>query len=151
MSRLVLLMFSATVQPTYLSSSVKQASIWETRLRTSDFAAESCPLERCVRNAGTAMAARIPMIRITTSSSISVKPASPLRVVLDFRVIRGGLRRVRDRPGGGPDGPPPGRAIRAVGPRSYQLPPLQPPPAGSQERASGEPEACTIWNQRVPP
>src|SRR3954447_6752225 len=47
-------------------------------LRAFDFASESWPFARWPRNAGSAIAARIPMIRITTRSSISVKPDSCL-------------------------------------------------------------------------
>src|SRR6185295_10733407 len=46
-------------------------------LRAADLALESWPLERCPRKAGKAIAARMPMIRITTRSSISVKPLCP--------------------------------------------------------------------------
>ena len=112
MSRFVLLTFSAAVQPTYLSSSVKQASIWETMLRTSDLAAASCPLERCVRNAGIAIAARMPMIRITTSSSIRVKPRSALRrrlKVLGVMVSEGS--GVLDDEGAGRGRPAPGHTV----------------------------------------
>ena len=97
MSRLVLTVFRAAVQPTYWSSSVKHASIWETMLRTLDLAAASWPFERCVRKAGIAIAARIPMIRITTSSSIRVKPRSSLSVRVEtFRVM--GVRGFRREP-----------------------------------------------------
>ena len=43
-------------------------------LRTADLASVSWAFVRWFRNAGRAIAARIPMIRITTSSSTSVKP-----------------------------------------------------------------------------
>src|SRR6185369_17703759 len=54
--------------------------------RAADLASASCPLERCPRKAGRAIAARMPMIRITTRSSISVKPCSPLwmRVLMEL-------------------------------------------------------------------
>src|SRR5689334_644159 len=47
-------------------------------LRAADFASASCPFDRCPRKAGSAIAARMPMIKMTTRSSISVKPCSPL-------------------------------------------------------------------------
>ena len=63
-------------QPAYVWESVKQDSIWDTTLRASDFADESCALALWPRNVGSAIAARMPMIRMTTSSSMSVKPSS---------------------------------------------------------------------------
>src|SRR3954470_23595672 len=64
-------------------------------LRASDLAEASCPFARWPRKAGRATAARIPMIRTTTISSMSVKPSS--------RVLR--WRAVMARPSArwGPD------------------------------------------------
>ena len=53
-----------------------QDSICEMALRASDFADASDALSRWPRNVGRAIAARMPMIRMTTSSSMSVKPDS---------------------------------------------------------------------------
>src|SRR5215210_1454768 len=49
-------------------------AVWASR--TADLASVSCARERWPRNAGRAIAARMPMIRMTTSSSIRVKPFS---------------------------------------------------------------------------
>src|SRR5437764_3608978 len=64
------------VEPVYVSLSVKHDSSCETRLRASDFALASFALLRWLRKLGRAIAARMPMIRITTRSSIRVKPLS---------------------------------------------------------------------------
>src|SRR3954449_9381196 len=60
--------------------SVAQVSICDTRLRAFDFASESWPFFCWPRKAGRAIAARMPMIRITTRSSIRVKPFSSLLI-----------------------------------------------------------------------
>src|SRR3954469_21447067 len=67
------------VPPTYVWLSVYQVSSAVCVVRASALAFESSPLPFWLRNEGMAMAARIPMIRITTRSSMSVKPSSPLR------------------------------------------------------------------------
>src|SRR3954452_14332232 len=56
-------------------------------LRASDFADESWPLARWPRKAGRAIAARMPMIRMTTRSSIRVKPFSLSIRSRNFRSI----------------------------------------------------------------
>ena len=55
---------------------MKQVSTCATALRASDFAEASLPLFCCPRKTGRAIAARMPMMTITTSSSMSVKPDS---------------------------------------------------------------------------
>src|SRR3954468_14684182 len=55
-------------------------STCETRLRALDFASASWPFFCWPRKAGRAIAARMPMIRITTRSSIRVKPFSSLLI-----------------------------------------------------------------------
>src|SRR6059058_3248551 len=60
--------------------SVAHVSICDTRLRAFDFASESWPFFCWPRKAGRAIAARMPMIRITTRSSIRVKPFSSLLI-----------------------------------------------------------------------
>src|SRR4051794_8857089 len=55
--------------------------------RAFDLASESWPFARWPRNAGRAIAARIPMIRITTRSSIRVKPRSDSMRSRIFRSI----------------------------------------------------------------
>src|SRR3954465_14244254 len=60
--------------------SVAHVSICETRLRGFDWASASCPFFCWPRKAGRAIAARMPMIRITTRSSMSVKPFSSLLI-----------------------------------------------------------------------
>src|SRR3954465_5114060 len=60
--------------------SVAHVSICDTRLRAFDFASESWPFFCWPRKAGRAIAARMPMIRITTRSSMSVKPFSSLLI-----------------------------------------------------------------------
>jgi len=63
----------ALTVPTHTATDWKVSSVTRA-LRTADLASVSCALVRWLRNAGSAIAARIPMIRITTISSISVKP-----------------------------------------------------------------------------
>ncbi len=58
---------------------VGRRSVWNVSsvmraLRTAALASVSCAFVRWLRNAGSAIAARIPMIRMTTRSSIRVKP-----------------------------------------------------------------------------
>jgi hypothetical protein len=60
----------------YVCSSAKHDSICETALRASDLAEASWPFFCWPRNEGRAIAARMPMIRMTTRSSMSVKPCS---------------------------------------------------------------------------
>src|SRR3954471_23366481 len=68
--------------------SVAHVSICDTRLRAFDFASASWPFFCWPRKAGRAIAARMPMIRITTRSSMSVKPfSSPLIRWESFRSI----------------------------------------------------------------
>src|SRR3954451_8911972 len=55
--------------------------------RAFDLASESWPFARWPRNAGRAIAARMPMIRITTRSSIRVKPRSDSMRSRIFRSI----------------------------------------------------------------
>ena len=140
------------VQPTYLLSSVKQASMWETRLRTWDLAEESCPFERCDRKAGIAIAARIPMIRMTTRSSMRVKPRSSERRLETFRVMSEGRPegegRGLEKTRGGHSGPPLDLSGCSSAGADYHLvlvgqPPL---PAGVQARSSGTPAACVMVN-----
>src|SRR4051812_26742662 len=69
------------------SSGAKQSSTWEERLRAFDLASASLALVRCDRKTGRAIAARIPMIRITTSTSMSVKPLSRYSRVRRRRAI----------------------------------------------------------------
>jgi hypothetical protein len=57
-------------------ASVKQDSTCVTALRTSALAAESFALSDWPRKVGRAIAARTPMIRMTTRSSMRVKPSS---------------------------------------------------------------------------
>src|SRR5574342_1141078 len=58
----------------YLIESAKYASSAVTRLRRSDFIAAMCAFSFVLANLGIAMAAKMPMITTTISSSISVKP-----------------------------------------------------------------------------
>ena len=66
----------ATVAAAYVWLSVKYVSIAVWAVRTLLLASESCALARWLRKAGRAIAARMPMIRMTTRSSMSVKPFS---------------------------------------------------------------------------
>src|SRR4051812_9019079 len=80
MSRPVLVS-DAAAQLVYTPAlSVAHVSIWDTRLRAFDFASASWPFFCWPRKAGRAIAARMPMIRITTRSSMSVKPFSSLLI-----------------------------------------------------------------------
>jgi hypothetical protein len=56
--------------------SVAHVSIASADVTAEDLASASLPLLRWFRNEGMAIAARMPMIRITTRSSIRVKPFS---------------------------------------------------------------------------
>src|SRR3954451_1718915 len=79
MSRPVFARFAASQFVYTPALSVEHDSICDTRLRAFDFASESWPFFCWPRKAGRAIAARMPMIRITTRSSMSVKPfSSPL-------------------------------------------------------------------------
>jgi hypothetical protein len=73
-----------------VGTSVRQDSTCETALRAADFADESLALSFWPRKVGRAIAARMPMMRTTTRSSMSVKPDSSLyeegRVVKSGRV-----------------------------------------------------------------
>src|SRR5690242_1052862 len=62
------------VDPLYLSESEKYASSAVTRLRRSDFIDAAYAFCFVLANFGIAIAARIPMMTTTISSSISVKP-----------------------------------------------------------------------------
>src|SRR3954454_13053616 len=59
---------------------VAHVSICDTMFLAFDFASESWPFFCWPRKAGRAIAARMPMIRITTRSSMSVKPFSSLLI-----------------------------------------------------------------------
>src|SRR3954454_570888 len=59
---------------------VEHVSICDTMFRAADLASESWPFFCWPRKAGRAIAARMPMIRITTRSSMSVKPFSSLLI-----------------------------------------------------------------------
>src|SRR5213592_13549 len=100
-------------------------------LRAFDLAEASCPFERCPRKAGIAIAARIPMIRMTTSNSIRVKPCSCRARFTNWFI----------------GSPLPNEMRRAVGPphlvriarwrsSGYQVPPVrqEPEPAVVHER-----------------
>src|SRR3954463_1436253 len=74
------------------------SAAWAAVIAT-DFASASLPLLRWFRNEGMAIAARMPMIRITTRSSIRVKPFSfwarsrRFRSIRVFLLARGLVRR----------------------------------------------------------
>src|SRR3954471_20659759 len=80
---------------------MKHVSTWATALRASDLADASLPLFACPRKIGSATAARMPMMRMTTSSSMSVKPAWSSRVVLSMVDSAAGIGLGRRR--GGPE------------------------------------------------
>src|SRR3954462_8667281 len=61
--------------------------ICETALRALDLAEASLPLSRWPRKVGRAMAARMPMIRMTTRSSIRVKPDSSSRSLRSISIL----------------------------------------------------------------
>src|SRR5438046_10376518 len=67
----------------YVLLSTKYASWAVAALRASAATRALKPRERYAANCGIAMAARMPMIATTTSSSISVKPLARLRSLLD--------------------------------------------------------------------
>src|SRR4051812_40831910 len=104
-------------------------------LRALLLAEASWPLDRCPRNAGRAIAARMPMIRMTTSNSIRVKPRSP--ALISVCVERSILASRQNANGAGASPP---RRHQSNETADYQLVPLQPPlvvPAlVSQERAT---------------
>ena len=111
--------------------SVAQVSIASAAVTAVDLASASLPLLRWFRNEGMAIAARMPMIRITTRSSIRVKPFSLLGALAELpqhvellllggctaglapdpgnwgALTSGGLRRPQTRR------PPPGRGAGA--------------------------------------
>ena len=64
--------------------SVAQVSIASAAVTATDFASASLPLLRWFRNEGMAIAARMPMIRMTTRSSIRVKPLSLLGTLAEL-------------------------------------------------------------------
>jgi hypothetical protein len=70
--------------------SVAQVSRALEAVTTTDFASASSPFPRWFRKEGIAIAARIPMIRMTTSSSISEKPLS-LRYFVGAEVTIGAV------------------------------------------------------------
>src|SRR4029079_6137235 len=65
--------------------SVAHVSIASAAVTAEDLASASLPLLRWFRNEGMAIAARMPMIRITTRSSIRVKPFSSWARSRNFR------------------------------------------------------------------
>src|SRR5438094_7339830 len=75
----------------YFTESAKYASSAVTRFRRSDFIEAMYAFAFVLANFGIAMAAKMPMITTTISSSMSVKP---LRFILDYpRLVNGGRKR----------------------------------------------------------
>jgi hypothetical protein len=72
------------VQAVYVFAFTKAASSAVAAFRKSDLTLASKPLFRYAANCGIAMAARIPMIAMTTNSSMSVKPPSPFNLNLSI-------------------------------------------------------------------
>src|SRR2546429_4886775 len=64
----------APIVPEYLTESAKYASSAVTRLRRSDFIEARYAFSFVLANFGIAIAAKMPMITTTISSSMSVKP-----------------------------------------------------------------------------
>src|SRR5881409_1838592 len=80
----------APIVPEYLTESAKYASSAVTRLRRSDFIEARYAFSFVLANFGIAIAAKMPMITTTISSSMSVKP---LRFILDYpRLVNGGRK-----------------------------------------------------------
>src|SRR3954470_12113261 len=73
---------------TYFVESAKNDSSAVTRLRRSDFIAAMYAFDLVFANFGIAMAARMPMITTTMSSSMSVKPRR-VRFCIGFRPGKG--------------------------------------------------------------
>src|SRR5438128_3928417 len=75
----------------YLTESAKYASSAVTRFRRSDFIEAMYAFAFVLANFGIAMAAKMPMITTTISSSMSVKP---LRFIFDYppRLVNGGRK-----------------------------------------------------------
>src|SRR5689334_10163858 len=73
------LKFSCDMVALYFTESEKKASSAVTRLRRSDFIAAMYAFSFVFANFGIAIAARIPMMTTTISSSMSVKPLRVLR------------------------------------------------------------------------
>ena len=114
------------------AGSAKQDSICETALRASALALESCALALWPRNVGSAIAARIPMMRITTSSSIRVNPRSSIPEVIDgpaadLKCETSASYRSSRTTEGGPEGPPSIRLCDLIR-CDYQLPAVGQPP-----------------------
>src|SRR5437868_6646880 len=96
-------------------------------LRAKDLALASPALSFCDRNDGIAIAARMPMIRITTRSSMSVKPLSSfMRLRMVCSIVppgTGGLGScLRQIPGRGPLGPL-GSGTQLIGTRQMGVEP----------------------------
>ena len=74
---LIIGILAAIALPAFLGQREKgQDSAAKSNARNMVSHMESCALARWLRNAGRAIAARMPMIRMTTRSSMSVKPFS---------------------------------------------------------------------------
>src|SRR5437879_350035 len=85
----------------YLTESAKYASSAVTRFRRSDFIEAMYAFAFVLANFGIAMAAKMPMITTTISSSMSVKP---LRFMLDYPPV--GERWAQEHDSGEPSGFP---------------------------------------------
>src|SRR5436309_15885493 len=85
----------------YLTESAKYASSAVTMFRRSDFIEAMYAFSFVLANFGIAMAARMPMITTTISSSMSVKP---LRFILDYPPV--GERWAQEQDSGEPSGFP---------------------------------------------
>src|SRR5437899_4825471 len=85
----------------YFTESAKYASSAVTRFRRSDFIEAMYAFAFVLANFGIAMAAKMPMITTTISSSMSVKP---LRFILDYPPV--GERWAQEQDSGEPSGFP---------------------------------------------
>ena len=74
------------------------------------------PFSRWLRNVGMAMAARMPMMMMTTRSSMSVKPESFFAMAL---LMRASMCESPSRTGAGEDPARPGSATEAAGPARW--------------------------------
>jgi hypothetical protein len=77
--RPVVAVVSSAGHTEYPPCSAQHVSISVIMLRALDLALASMAFPRWPRNAGSAIAARIPMMRMTTSSSMRVKPLSSVK------------------------------------------------------------------------
>src|SRR6266576_686935 len=108
----------------YLTESAKYASSAVTRFRRSDFIEAMYAFAFVLANFGIAMAAKMPMITTTISSSMSVKP---LRFMLDYPPV--GERWAQEHDSGEPGGFPRskvtlagvGYRLRRSNPRGWRI------------------------------